>query len=331
MSMMLKLRLLALAVLITVTPLKLSAQQSDIILALKPNALVKAVPITVVCPQVIGNSTTDISVTITKGSIRFGRQRASTAKFSKSRGLVLPDISAKPHEGLSAIEISSPTAHCKLSVSSARPEEYQFVKQNVDQFGDVIVAKGRDWMLMDLSKISASEDEIAEYEKGEHERDITSTTKSLTTKGFDAKSWGTEQIHFDPEVGETKGKSIHSKGLCARAFIPGTRYASGIVKWLNRPGPAGFSIKNEGNQFLRCPAGPYKTDYYIDGIYRRSWLFVSYKVPSHCTAYREMINGKPAFRCCCNGALTVAGYGICKNVDARTLPDWPDAGLNLCR
>jgi len=119
--------------------------------------------------------------------------------------------------------------------------------------------------------------------------------------------------------------------------LPRTRYSSGIVYWeFGRPGSDGFSIKDENNSSgytsaLRCPKGVGQYDYSVGGIYNRSWLFIAHKVPNHCTATRDAINGRGYISCCCNAAGVLAGAGYCRNLDARQFVDWPDAPKTTCR
>jgi len=152
---------------------------------------------------------------------------------------------------------------------------------------------------------------------------------------------GNEIITYGPDEG---GQTFYPRGVCLRRYDPyipnvttPTRNSHGIVYWnAGNPSRQGYSIKDENNSSgytsaLRCPKGVGQYDYLVDGIYKKTWLYLPYKVPNHCTATKDQdSNGRDYMRCCCNSAFSLA-YGVCGHIDARQFGDWPDAPKTTCR
>lgn len=202
-----------------------------------------------------------------------------------------------------------------------RPEWYKYAVANPSAYGPVLMGTGSTWFVVD-NKVNQS---------------------SSVSVGNNLASFATTSASAPSDLGESSvtfddGGTIYSRGYCVSPWDPTkwTRYGSGIVTWASSPVQAGFSMKDENDSSgltsqLRCPSGPYRTDYYVDGVYKRQLLFIAYKIPNHCTAVRGTYNGKLGYNCCCNAAGLAAGYGYCSDINALNYQDWPDAPKLTCR
>ena len=198
----------------------------------------------------------------------------------------------------------------KIYSPTSRPL-FTNILSKVDQYKGFILDKGKNWILA-----NESEEKLLQsgFNQDGEFSDIGSIQKFVNGQAVKA------QPRF----------------VCARPFIPGTRWSSGQVIWNVRdPRRAGFSIKDENNSSgyvssLRCPKGPGKTEYRVDGAYQRKLPLLALKVPDHCTAtVRRTGKYSHAWDCCCTASL-VPLKGSCRYINATALPDWPNQG-RVCR
>jgi hypothetical protein len=327
-----KMLLLVVGLLLLVAPHGISAEPqkgSETTLVLKPNITVHSIPLSALCAVIEGEDVKNIRVTTESGKLRFGGKRSLKLNALDTGEVVLPSFSTGKQEEESTINIKNDSFNCYLRVFVTKQEWFKYAIENLGDYGSALKNVGEGWFVIERP---AQNTIPSEEETSQTDMSVSlMTSAAVTSSSSDA---GTDQITFDREDG---GGTLYPRAFCGRFYdiTQQTRNAYGIVKWASNPASAGFSVKDENDRSgyvrnLRCPKGPYATEYLVDGVYKRSWQYFAYKVPNHCTATREVINGKNAFRCCCNLAMTTAGYGTCGYFDARTLPDWPDAGRSTC-
>jgi len=213
---------------------------------------------------------------------------------------------------------------CNFGIFITRPEWLEYANSHLEEYGKTLIASSLDWLLIQPT----IENKYFNDESDKAEIQSFASAASPSDNG-------TTSSNTDFEYGSG---TIYTRGICARPFDPTryTRYGSGIIVWANNPGPTGFSVKDENNSSgyvsaMRCPKGPYQTEYSVDGAYRIGWGPFAYKVPDHCTATRVVINGRAGWNCCCNSAFLAAGYGTCSYINGQSFPDWPDAPKTTCR
>jgi hypothetical protein len=135
----------------------------------------------------------------------------------------------------------------------------------------------------------------------------------------------------------------HLRSGCFREYDPrgSSLFSMGIVTW-NKDNPAreGYSVKGDKIDSpwvrdLKCPTGPNRSQYKIDGIYNMLWSLTHgnvLKVPDHCTAKLEInpSTNRRYFSCCCNATGNLATNERCRWLDPRSEWNWPDMASDRC-
>ena len=269
-----------------------------------------------------------ITLILTGEGVRFeDEKRRKVVKVNKEGLVTLPKIvGKKPLKENMLIIRTRERIFKSVRVYTNSKSNHEKVAKSLPLLGNAISIFTENYYIINFDKVSLS-NELATI--------FNPKSRSLGEEFI--KDRGTETIDFEPVNGKISN-SLNTKGSCiTRPYIPKTSWGSGKMTWANNPAQAGFSFKGEHNSSpwvrdLQCPAGPYKTDEYVDGIYRRSWQHIAYKIPDHCSVSREFIDGRPAFRCCCNTVMMSFGYGRCNFIDASepALIDWPDGAKSTC-
>jgi len=242
--------------------------------------------------------------------------RNTTPTIEKSGTVYLDPLNAGPFNSTSEVQLKLKNKTLvTLSIFSTNQELFDFIGQNPRNYENAVIAKGNNWYLIDPDKVTTTPSAPTSH-------DVNGASMASLASTPDDR--GYSQITYDLENG---GNTIYPRAICVRYFDPLTgwnhRNHYGINLWrITNPIPAGFSLKQEFSNSLRCPHRDYKVqEDFIDGIYKRAWGTTAYKVPNHCTSTRY----SGYMTCCCNATLT-AVYGTCRF--APTAPiNWPARGL----
>ncbi len=288
-------------------------------LVVRPWATVKNIPLEKLCPNTkIKNND---NIVLENGGESPARDQIA-ARIGQGADLVLR--SQAPEQQFEVKIKRKKESICSFGIFVTREEWLEYANSHLDEYGTTLIAASLDWLIIQ----PASENK---YFNDEVDQDQIQSFASAAAPSDN----GTSSTNTDFEYGSG---TINTRGICARPWDPTrlTRYGSGIVVWANNPGPSGFSIKDENNSSgytsaLRCPKGPYQTEYSVDGAYRIGWSPYAYKVPDHCTATRVVIGGRTGWNCCCNSAGTAVGGGTCGYINGLSFRDWPDVAKTTCR
>ncbi len=295
------------------------SEPSKLKLVVRPSSTIRNIPLEKLCANVKIKSNDNI---LLDNRVRALSKGPISIQIGQGANLVLR--SQSPDQQFEVKIKRKKENLCNFGIFVTREEWLNYANSHLDDYGTTLVAASMDWLI--IQPVSENK-----YFNDEADMDLITSIASAASSSDN----GTFSTNTDFEYGSG---TINTRGACKRLWDPTklTRYGSGIVVWANNPVPAGFSIKDENNSSgytsaLRCPKGPYKTEYSVDGAYRKGWGPFAYKVPDHCTATRVVIGGRSGWNCCCNLAGTAVGGGECSYINGLSFRDWPDAPKTTCR
>jgi hypothetical protein len=272
------------------------------------------IPMLKLCPEVKARKVSgqhQFSFMITQGDFLVGGVREGVVDIEPGKAQVLPSLSGENKKGFGLISIEG-QGRCVVGIVTGKRSAILGEKVSIKGTKLVDLYEGDSWFAVAPNPNLSAKEFVLEEEKikkNDELRNLHLQKKSLSKKKRIAlmnsgtrRTWVIKGAGDRPQLVQTQA--------CPRTYLPIGRSSSGDVAWpISNPRGKGYSYKEEeineeDPETLSCPAGSYKVNYFIDGVYGTHFGVRALKVANHCSATVGEFNGIVQVSSCCNDLMS---------------------------